>query len=280
MIAADALGNAALARVQEAQGNINGAIATLGRLEAMFEDRTKPPDWEGELRSLKVRLWLAGGDLERAVDWARNFPIQPSPNPLQETDQLTVARVRMAEKNYREAQHVLEALNQVPGIEKRTNRKIKINLLMACALAAQNQMSRAFLLLETSLSQAEPEGLTRVFLDFGEPMQMLLAQWLPQVHSGRLREYSVHLLSQFNTEPHGTGAQAKVYADGDLVESLTRRELDVLGLLAAGLSNRQIAEKLILSVGTVKFYVHAVMEKLGVQSRTQAILVAKERNLL
>ena len=63
MIAADALGYAALARVQEAQGNIDGAIATLHRLEAMFEDRTKPPDWEGELRSLQVRLWLATGDL-------------------------------------------------------------------------------------------------------------------------------------------------------------------------------------------------------------------------
>jgi len=267
--------------VQEAKGNIDGAIATLHRLEAVFADRTKPPDWEGELRSLKVRLWLATGDLARAVDWARHFPIQPSLNPLQETDQLTAARVRMAEKNFREAQHILESLNQASGIEKRANRKIKINLLMACALAAQNQMPHAFQLLETSLSQAEPERLTRVFLDIGQPMQQLMAQWLPHANSGPLRDYAIHLLSQFEAEPHGiAAAQGKVSRDGNLVEPLTKRELDVLSLLAAGLSNRQIAEKLILSLGTVKFYVHAVMEKLGVHSRTQAILIAKERNLL
>ena len=135
---------AALARVQEAQGDIGGAIATLDALEALFEERTKPPDWEGELRSLKVRLWLASGEQARAVDWARHYPIQSPPNPLQETDLLTAARVWMAQKNYREAQHILERLNQAHGIEKRTNRKIKIDLLMACALAAQNQMPRAF----------------------------------------------------------------------------------------------------------------------------------------
>jgi LuxR family maltose regulon positive regulatory protein len=281
MITTDAIGYAALARVQEAQGNIDGAIATLHRLEAMFEDRTIPPDWEGELRSLKVRLWLATGDLARAIDWARSYTIQSSPNPLQETDQLTAARVWMAGKNYREAQHILERLNQAPGIEKRTNRKIKIDLLMACALAAQNQMHQAFELLKAGLSLAEPEGLARVFLDIGLPMQRLLAQWLAQTGSSSLRDYAVHLLSQFETEPKGSAAgQGKVPADGNLYESLTQRELDVLGLLAAGLSNRQIAEKLILSPGTVKFYVHAVMEKLGVHSRTQAILIAKERNLL
>ena len=280
MIAADGHGYAALARVQEAQGNIDGAISTLHRLEAMFEDHTKPPDWEGELRSLKVRLWLATGDLAHAVEWARHYPIQPSPSPLQETDQLTAARVRMAEKNYREAQHILEALNQAPGIEKRANRKIKINLLMACALAAQNQMSQAFQLLESSLAQAEPERLTRVFLDLGQPMQRLLAQWLANAGSGSIRDYAIHLLSQFDTEPHGTAAAlGKVSSDGTLFEPLTKREMDVLRLLAAGLSNRQIAEKLILSLGTVKFYVHTVMQKLGAHSRTQAILIAKERNL-
>jgi LuxR family transcriptional regulator, maltose regulon positive regulatory protein len=281
MISADALGYGALARVQEARGDIEGATATLHKLETMFEDRTQPPDWEGEMRSLKVRLWLASGDLAGAVDWARHFPIQPYPTPIQETDLLTAARVRMAEKNYPEAGHILEALNQAPGIEKRTNRKIKINLLMACVLAAQNQMSQAFQLLESSLSLAEPEKLTRVFLDIGQPMQQLLAQWLAHASSGRGRNYGIHLLTQFAAEPNGIAATAaEVSPDGSLIEALTRRELDVLGLLAAGLSNRQIAEKLILSLGTVKFYVHAVMEKLGVHSRTQAILAAKEHNLL
>jgi len=61
---------------------------------------------------------------------------------------------------------------------------------------------------------------------------------------------------------------------------LTTREHDILRLMAAGLSNRQIAEKLVLAEGTVKFYVHAVLEKLQVHSRTQAIVKARELHLI
>jgi LuxR family transcriptional regulator, maltose regulon positive regulatory protein len=66
----------------------------------------------------------------------------------------------------------------------------------------------------------------------------------------------------------------------ELVEPLTSRELEILHGLAAGLSNRQIADKLILAEGTVKFYVHNVLEKLGVHSRTQALAEARRHNLL
>jgi LuxR family maltose regulon positive regulatory protein len=281
LITADALGYAALARVQEAQGNITGAIATLGRLETMFEDRAKPPDWEGELRSLQVRLWLASGDLTRAVDWARHFPIPPSPNPIQETDLLTAARVRMAEKNYQEARHLLEALNQAPGIEKRFNRKIKIDLLMACALAGQNQMPRAFQLLETSLSQAEPGGLVRVFLDNGQPMQSLLARWLAQSGSGRTHDYAIRLLSHFEVELHSvTVAQNKASPAETLVEPLSPRELEVLQLMVLGRTNREIARQLIIASGTVKAHTASIYRKLEVANRTEAVACARQLGLL
>jgi LuxR family transcriptional regulator, maltose regulon positive regulatory protein len=281
IIAVDALGYSALARVQEAKGNINGAIATMCSLEAMFEERTKPSDWEGELRSLKVRLWLATGDLARAVDWARHFPQQQSPGPLQETDQLTVARIRMAEKNYREVQQILEALNQAPGIEKRVNRKVKINLLMACALAGQNQMPQAFQLLETSLSMAEPEGLIRVFLDMGQPMQMLLAQWLAHAKADPLRDYAIHLLSQFDAEPHGImAAQENVSPSSNLVEPLSKRELEVLQLIAVGGTNQEIAQQLIVSRGTVKAHTASIYRKLDVANRTEAVARARQLGIL
>jgi len=65
---------------------------------------------------------------------------------------------------------------------------------------------------------------------------------------------------------------------GKNVDPLTTRELEVLPLVAAGLSNRQIAHDLILSLGTVKGYIHTIYSKLGVESRTQA--VARELGLL
>jgi LuxR family maltose regulon positive regulatory protein len=278
---ADALGYAALARVQEAQGNISGATATLGRLETMFEDRTKPPDWEGELRSLQVRLWLASGDLMRAVDWVRHFPIPACPNPLQETDLLTAARVRMAEKNYQAARQLLEALDQTPGIEKRFNRKIKIDLLMACALAGQDQIPQAFKRLETGLSQAEPEGFIRVFLDLGQAMQSLLEGWLAQAGTGPLRDHAIHLLGQFDARPRALpAAQAKASPPDELVEPLSPRELEVLDLMALGRTNQEIARQLIVAPGTVKAHTANIYRKLDVANRTEAVARARQLGIL
>ena len=279
-LSADALGYSALARVQEAQGNIAGAISTMTKLEAMFDERTKPPDWEGELRSLQVRLWLATGSLARAVDWARRFPLQSSPKPLQETDLLTAARVWMAGKNYREAQNVLEALNQTPGIEKRTNRKIKINLLMACAMAGQDHIPQAFKWLETSLSQAEPEGFIRVFLDMGKPMRLLLTQWLTHASTSPMRDYASRLLSQFEAEPHTITAQEKTSSAGNLIEPLSRRELEVLHLMALGRTNLEIARQLIVVPGTIKAHAASIYRKLDAANRTEAVARARQLGIL
>jgi LuxR family maltose regulon positive regulatory protein len=154
-------------------------------------------------------------------------------------------------------------------------------ILKALALYAVRDTTPADIAMTKSLTLAEPEGYVRVFLDEGPPMQRLLTQWMSHADASPARDYAIHLLSQFNTEPHeGTAVPEKASPVSDLVEPLTPRELDVLRLLAQGLSNRQIAEKLILSEGTVKFYVHAVMEKLGVHNRTQAILTARELNLI
>ena len=65
-----------------------------------------------------------------------------------------------------------------------------------------------------------------------------------------------------------------------LVEPLSERELDVLRLMAAGLSNHEIADKLIISTGTVKSHVHSVLGKLDARDRTQAVLKAQELKLV
>jgi LuxR family maltose regulon positive regulatory protein len=270
------LGYAALARVQESRGNIADALDTLHKMEAMLADRTQPPDLEGELRALKIRLWLAAGDLARAVAWADHFAMQPPIHAIQETEYLTAARVRLAEKNFREAQHILEMLDHTPGIEKRVNRKIKIDLLMACALAGQNQVYQALQLLETYLSLARTEGHIRIFLDMGRTMKELLQLYLATRASAH-QAYAQKLLDEFPTsgpEPASGNTQPV------LIEPLTPREREVLRLMGAGLSNRQIAENLVLSEGTIKFHVHNILEKLEAHSRTAALVKAKELKLI
>lgn len=96
------------------------------------------------------------------------------------------------------------------------------------------------------MSQAEPEGYIRVFVDKRSLMQMLLAQWLPNASSTPLRDYAIHLLSEFDIEPHGVMAsQEKASPAGNVIESLSQREQEVLSLVGAGFSNRQIAENLV-----------------------------------
>lgn len=79
-----------------------------------------------------------------------------------------------------------------------------------------------------------------------------------------------------NTEPSDVQSQA----NQNLIEPLTRRELEVLDLVAAGLSNQEIADHLVLSVGTVKVHTRNIYQKLGVNSRAQAIAKALEFDLI
>ena len=140
-------------------------------------------------------------------------------------------------------------------------------------------MNPALASLQEALSLAEPEGYVRVFLDVGVTMGELLdafiqgrgapqAQWI----------YANKLQAALRAE---AGEQRGIAAPGSqLIEPLSEREVEVLGLIAAGLSNREIAERLVLAVSTVKSHVNNIYRKLGVSKRTQAVARARELDLL
>jgi len=94
-------------------------------------------------------------------------------------------------------------------------------------------------------------------------------------------QFTRQLLTAFS------GIPAKLQAEKDaqqqnlkLVEPLTRREIEVLRLITEGLSNKEIAQKLDISLRTVKFYGTSIYSKLGISGRTQAIRKAKELGLV
>jgi LuxR family maltose regulon positive regulatory protein len=118
---------------------------------------------------------------------------------------------------------------------------------------------------------AAPEGYRRAFLDEGQTVLALL----PRVR---------HLAPNFVGDLLGGAPPEPVrdrpaFMPAPLVEPLSERELEVLGLVAEGLSNREIADKLFLSVGTVKTHIHNIYGKLGVTGRPQAIVRGRELNL-
>jgi LuxR family maltose regulon positive regulatory protein len=149
---------------------------------------------------------------------------------------------------------------------------IRILALQALARQARGDLDQALSTLERALILAEPEGYVRTFLDAGEPMAGLLSQIL----SGDVAPgYVARLLGAFGQE-----AELPPPAMASLVEPLTEREVEVLRLLVAGLSNAEIAEELVIAVSTVKSHVNHIYGKLGVESRTQAVAKAQELLLL
>jgi LuxR family maltose regulon positive regulatory protein len=165
---------------------------------------------------------------------------------------------------------------------------IEIDVLDSLVLQAAGEQEEALARLEGALAMAEPEGYVRVFADEGEPIGRQLNALLT-LRGGRdgwqapySRGYVEQLLRETGVPAEaaptpGAGARAQ---SSELVESLSERELEVLELLAQGLSNQQIANQLFISVGTVKRHTHNIYGKLTVENRTQALLKGRELGLI
>ena len=150
---------------------------------------------------------------------------------------------------------------------------------------AQDDIDRALDALGEALALAEPEGYIRTFADRGAPMAQLLHQAAVR---GIMPDYTRKLLAAFGgatkdrsarqrTEP---SLSSSVVRPSSLVEPLSKRELEILQLIAQGLSNREIGERLFLALSTVKGHNRNIYGKLQVQRRTEAIARARELGLL
>jgi LuxR family maltose regulon positive regulatory protein len=143
------------------------------------------------------------------------------------------------------------------------------------ALAA-SEPDEALGFLAEALVAAEPEGWTRTFVDEGAALAPLLRR---AASRGIAQEYATRLLVLIESEER-VRAETKGRRSRPVYGLLTEREAEVLGLLAAGLSNRQIAERLFISLGTAKAHVHNISEKLNVTGRTKVIARARELHLI
>jgi len=153
---------------------------------------------------------------------------------------------------------------------------LEILVLRALAHQARGDRTAALSTLEQALLLAESEGYMRLFVDEGTPMLALLR--LAQAR-GMVPGYVATLLAAFGEQTRVNPA-LHTARPRSLVEPFTEREREVLRLLLDGASNREIARHLVLSVNTVKKHVYNICGKLGVQSRTQAIVRARTLNLL
>ena len=165
---------------------------------------------------------------------------------------------------------------------------IEILVLQAIAYHAQGDLPAALLSLQHALALAEPEGYVRMFLDEGPSMMQLLAavRRLPEASAPEimprqgLPTYTDKLLAAFEAEKRKSENKPDLAPAQPLIEPLSQREREILQLIAQGLSNRQISERLFLALDTVKGHNRKIFDKLQVQSRTEAVARARELSLL
>ncbi len=128
-------------------------------------------------------------------------------------------------------------------------------------------------MLGDALTLAEPGGFIRIFVDEGLPMGQLLTE---AAAHGMKPDYIGKLLADFVAEGRTDGKKSYLTPTQSLIEPLSERELEVLQLIAQGLSNQDISKRLFLALSTVKGHNQKIFEKLQVQRRTEAIVRARE----
>jgi LuxR family transcriptional regulator, maltose regulon positive regulatory protein len=283
-----ATGLATLAWIRQAQGDPAGALDAIGQAERVASSHGMAT-LLNPAPAQRARLLLAHGDLAAAARWTkqRGLDADDEPSYPHEPEYLVLARLLLAQDRPDQALGLLERLHASAAAKGRLGSLIEIQALRALALAGSGEEAGALAVLAEALMLACPQSYVRVFADEGAPMGALLgrlvtAQRTQQTGAGGVPlDCLARLLRAFDAThaaPHaGRGATAAVPG---LVDPLTDRELEVLGLLAAGRSNQRIAEELVVTLDTVKKHVSHVMDKLGAANRTEAVARARELGLL
>jgi len=277
-----------LARLKLAQGDVAGAAAMLARADQVVRQHNfvlRMPDVAAAqvLVLLRQDPLLRQGNLAAAAELAQTHELP-----------LSQARVHLAQGDTSAALAVLGPLRRQVEAKGWEDERLKVMVLQAVALhavalRANGEKDKALQLLGEALALAEPGGFIRIFIDEGIPMAHLLSE---AAAHGMMPDYIGKLLAVFETEGQKSedksslpSAQPLIEpevqpAKDMLVEPLSQRELEVLQLIAQGLSNREISERLFLALNTVKGHNRKIYGKLQVQRRTEAVARARELGLV
>ena len=265
-----------LAGVLQSIGDVDGALGAIGR--AKEAARGLPPWFAARAAPQEALIQLRRGDTAAASRWAASQKDAPGDYPDLSNywfARLVKAQIDIARGRLDEALRSLGQVREVAESEGRKHSLVASLVLQAIALEAQGELDQALAALERALSLAEPEGYVRLFIEGGAPMTRLLhASAARGIAAGYVGRLLAAMAEERDQEP------TRRPPPSSLIEPLTERELGILRLIDAGLSNREIAEELYLSINTVKHHTKSIYSKLGVRSRTQAASRARELGLL
>ena len=267
-------GHVLASRFTLTEGDLTAAADHLERARPLVE-RASFLEWTSRFERGQIELWLAQDRLRTAVAWAdaaqRDGAFAQSPDS--EIAQLALARVLIVKGDAPSRERALALLGRLARAaeeEGRAGIQTEALALRALGLWHAGDRAEAMVALELALRLAEPEGYVRLFADLGLPM----ARLLQEARSRQvLPDYVDRLLAVYGAELPNVG-------DGSLPDPLSQRELQVLGLIAAGLTNREVAAALFISPETVKKHSGGIYAKLDVGNRTAAVARARDLGLL
>jgi LuxR family maltose regulon positive regulatory protein len=254
-----------LARLKLAQGDVAGAATMLAQASQSAHQQNFVYRFP-EIASAQVLTLLRQGNLSVASQLAQTHQLP-----------LSQARVFLAQEDTASALNVLEGFRQQADERGWADERLKALVLQAVAQHAHGAKEKAVQLLGDALTLAEPGGFIRLFVDEGALMHQLLSEAAAQ---GIMPDYVSKLLAAFEAEEQKNANKSDPSPAQSLIEPLSQRELEVLQLIAEGLSNDEISKRLFLALDTVKGHNRKIFDKLQVQRRTEAVARARELGLL
>jgi LuxR family maltose regulon positive regulatory protein len=272
-----------LARLERARGNPEKAQEAIRSVELLISERRLSPRQSRLTSIASARWWMDQGYPGKASQLLQQLGVTSDEITKtshkegyeipywREPENMLLVRLLLAEGKQDAALSLCERLLQNAEAAKRLGRVIEINILQALAWQGKKNLKRAVETLDKALTLSRPAGYTRVFLDEGEPMAKLLYQ--AKTHWSGNETISELLAAMKNDRSNGQ-SPAQL-----LIEPITLRELEVIKLIEAGCTNQEIANRLVISIPTVKRHISNIYTKLGAKSRTQAVSLAKELRL-
>ena len=267
-----------LARIEYAHGQTSAALQRCAGLLARVQPDVSPVLYRlnRDVLAIQARFHLQAGNLWSAQSWRESRRDDVTLACIQrEREEILVARLLCMQGHTVEARAHLDTLLAEALAAGRRRNALEMQLVLAQVDAADGHIQRATQTITTVLAFAHSQKYMRLFLDHGEPLAKLLRQVVPAISAKELRAYLHTLLAAFDQ-----ARNIPTNASPDLVEPLSRQEVKVLRLLAAGRTNAEIASEQVVSINTVRTQVQSIYRKLAVNNRRDATSIARQTRLI
>ena len=280
------IGYLGFAQIKIALGDYAAVEEKVAIGKAIARKYADPPEIVQALEAIQARISLSRGDIQNASEWAETV-IVPTEfkdiNSLKEYQLHTLAHVWLMDGRSAQAVHLARDLYALSRCQKRQRDAIQIGNMLVLGYEQQGEHQKALMLLLELLQIAAKEGYVRSFLDKGLKIKKLLVQLThspPGDISPQVQVFIAKLLQAFELETQRLSGLGIKPNEPETPQILTTRELEVVQLLAAGLSYAEIALQLVITENTLKSHIKNIYAKLEANNRTQAINRANELGIL